>query len=435
MNKNRFKEYFLQSLTGFGSLALAIMFYFFILNIGKIFGEAARVVDILMPVVYGFVIAFILGPMCDLIEGHLEQWIPPMKNEGLRINIITGISVGLSVIAALILLGVILVLVLPQLFTSIMSIVNSVPVISAKATAWVRKLLQNNPELQTQVLNTYTNIGDMFMNWVQNTFLPRFQQFLNSLSSGLVDFIVVIKNLLIGIIVSFYVLTNRKLYLGQTKKVIYAVLPTKPANYLVFLLRDVRDIFSGFLVGKIVDSLIIGLICFVVMNILKLPYAILISTIVGVTNVIPYFGPFIGAIPSAILILTVSPLQALYFLIFVLILQQVDGNIIGPRILGDTTGLASFWVLISILLFGGLFGIIGMIIGVPVFAVLYDLATKGIGKLAEYRGLSKASADYRELDHVDPENGRMIMKTESRTQTRKDRLLLQKLQKRLRREK
>ena len=435
MNRNRFKEYFMQSLTGFGSLALAIMFYFVILNIGKIFGEAVRVVNILMPVVYGFVIAFILGPMCDQIEKYLEQWIPQMKNEGLRTNIITGISVALSVIAALILLGVILVLVLPQLFTSIMSIVNSIPVASAKVTVWVRKLLQNNPELQTQVLNTYTNIGDTFMNWVQNTFLPRFQEFLNSLSSGLVDFVVVIKNLLIGIIVSFYILANRKLYLGQTKKVIYTVLPAKPANALVFLLRDVRDIFSGFLVGKIVDSLIIGVICFIVMNVLKFPYAILISTIVGVTNIIPYFGPFIGAIPSAILILTVNPLQALYFLIFVLILQQVDGNIIGPRILGDTTGLASFWVLISILLFGGLFGIVGMIIGVPVFAVLYDLASKGIGKLAEQRGLSGASSDYRELDHVDPETGRMIMKTESRTQTRKDRLLLQKLQKRLRKEK
>ena len=435
MNKNRFKDFFFQSLTGFGSLALAIMFYFFMLNIGKIFGAAGKIIDILMPIIYGLVIGFILGPMCDWIEGQLEALIPQMKNDGFRGNLITGISVVLSVLVAVILVAVILVLILPQLFTSIMSIINSVPAASVKVTAWVTKTLENNPELQSQVLATYNHIGDTAMNWVQNTFLPRFQEFLNSLSSGLIDFIVVIKNLLIGLIVSFYVLANRRLYVGQTKKVIYSVFPSKTANSIVFLLRDVRDIFSGFLVGKIVDSLIIGVICFIGMSILKFPYTILISTIVGVTNIIPYFGPFIGAIPSAILILTVNPLQALYFLIFIFALQQLDGNVIGPKILGDTTGLASFWVLIAILLFGGLFGVVGMIIGVPVFAVLYDLASRGIRMLAEHRGLSTASSDYRGLDHVDPETGRMIMKTESRTQTRKDRLTLQKLQKQLRRKK
>ena len=420
----------MQSVLGFGSLALAIMFYFFMLNIGKMFGIAFKLIEILMPVIYGLVIAFILGPMCDSAEKYLDMLIPHMKNMELRGRLITGLGVVLSVLAALVMVGIILVLVLPQLFTSIVSIINTVPAVSARATSWVNKVLHNNPDLQSQVLSAYSSIQDTVLNWVQNTLLPRMQEFLNSLSSGVIEFALVIKNIVIGVIISFYLLANRRQYLGQTKKVIYSVFPAKAANNIVFLLRDVRDIFSGFLIGKIVDSIIIGVICFICMNIFRFPYAILISTIVGVTNIIPYFGPFIGAIPSAILILTVNPLQALYFLLFVLVLQQVDGNIIGPRILGDTTGLASFWVLISILLFGGLYGVVGMIIGVPVFAVFYDLASRGVRKLADSRQLSQASEDFRSLDHVDPETGRMIMKTESRTQTRKDRLFAKKQQRR-----
>ena len=260
----------------------------------------------------------------------------------------------------------------------------------------------------------------MALDWVQNTFLPRFQELLNNLSSGVFGFVSVLKNLVIGIIISVYLLYNRRLYLAQIKKFMYSLLPVKQANSLLFLLREVRDVFSGFLTGKLLDSLIIGMLCFVCMTIFRFPYPILISTIVGATNIIPYFGPFIGAIPGTILVLTVSYWQALYFVLFILILQQVDGNIIGPRILGSTTGLSSFWVLISLLLFGGLFGVPGMVIGVPVFAVLYDLVSRGVRWLLQQKNLPESSAYYEKLDHVDLQTGKMIEISEVPVETRRE---------------
>lgn len=157
--------------------------------------------------------------------------------------------------------------------------------------------------------------------------------------------------------------------------------------------------FGGFIGGKIVDSLIIGVLCFIGLSILDMPYTLLISIIVGVTNIIPFFGPYIGAIPSAFLLLVVNPMDCLYFIIFILILQQLDGNIIGPMILGDATGLSSFWVVVAILLFGSLYGVLGMIIGVPLFAVLYKIITEIINWLLRRKGLSTVSRDYMDWDY------------------------------------
>ena len=221
------------------------------------------------------------------------------------------------------------------------------------------------------------------------------------MSSGVVLVVRAVFDILIGLIVMVYLLNMKEKLLAQAKMIIYWVFPLKIANKVIEEGRYVHQVFGGFIIGKLLDSLIIGLICFVLLGFANMPYVLLVSVIVGVTNVIPFFGPFIGAIPSAFLILLSDPMKCLYFLIFVLLLQQFDGNILGPKILGDSTGLSSFWVLFSILLFGGLMGFVGMIIGVPTFAVMYRLVTEFTTWRLGKKALSGNLNEYDRLNYID----------------------------------
>ena len=202
------------------------------------------------------------------------------------------------------------------------------------------------------------------------------QNILSGAALGVLNVVVVLKNLIIGIIVAVYMLASRKRFVQQGKLVLYSIFKPRWAELIKEEAKYADKMFGGFINGKILDSAIIGVLCYIACLIFKFPSALLVSVIIGVTNVIPFFGPFIGAIPATLLILIQNPIKALWFVLFVLVLQQVDGNIIGPKILGNTTGLSSFWVLFAILLFGGLWGFVGMIIGVPLFAVIYDIIKK-----------------------------------------------------------
>ena len=215
----------------------------------------------------------------------------------------------------------------------------------------------------------------------------------------------VLYNLFIGIIVAIYVLASKETFSAQSKKLVYGIFKKEHADVIIHYVKVSHGMFSGFIIGKIVDSTIIGIICFFLMTVMGLPYALLISVIIGVTNVIPVFGPYIGAVPSALLILIVNPMQALYFIIMLIILQQLDGNIIGPAILGESTGLSAFWVLFSILLFGGLWGIVGMIAGVPLFAVIYRIISDFINWKLSGRRLSTVTDNYRNLKCIEVDGG------------------------------
>ena len=252
--------------------------------------------------------------------------------------------------------------------------------------------------------------------WLQNAFtrfdMKRLLDFLTGVSSSIFVLINFVKNWLIGLIVMVYLLNIKDHLITQAKKIVYGCLSVRWANHVIEEMRFVHRMFGGFIIGKILDSLIIGVICFVGTSLLHIPYALLVSVIVGVTNVIPFFGPFIGAIPSGILVLLVSPIQCLVLLIWILVLQQFDGNILGPKILGNSTGLASFWVLFSILIFGGLFGFVGMIIAVPGFAVIYDLVNKAVNHSLRMKRLSLKTADYEGLDYIDEEKKTYIKSKE-----------------------
>ena len=255
------------------------------------------------------------------------------------------------------------------------------------------------------------NVDELFIKYskhieefTQTTVLPSFKSLAANLYTGVFSFLNAMLDLIIGLIVSIYLMAGKEKFIGQAKKIIYSVMDKEKANNLMVDLRFVHKTFGGFLVGKIIDSLIIGILCFIVLSFLKMPYSVLISVIVGVTNIIPFFGPLFGAIPSAFLILLVDPKKCIVFLIFIMILQQIDGNIIGPAILGNSIGVSSFWIIVAITVFGGFFKVIGMIIGVPLFAVIYAFVRRNVNKRLKKKNLTIMTADYTTLDYINDDN-------------------------------
>ena len=252
--------------------------------------------------------------------------------------------------------------------------------------------------------------SDTLLNWANEQLVPQLLKVMkgNLVGSFVSNALSFMKTVLVGFISAVYMLNSKHTFSAQAKKLIYSMFETDTANAVLENFRFIHRVFGGFITGKLLDSLIIGLITFVSMSILQLPYVLLISVIIGVTNIIPFFGPFIGAIPSTILIFLVSPLQAVYFVIFIFILQQFDGNILGPKILGDSTGLASFWVMFAILLFGGLFGFAGMVVGVPLFAVIYSTISGLVNRSLRNKHISTDTSAYMTLDHVDAESKEIV---------------------------
>lgn len=301
--------------------------------------------------------------------------------------------IGVAVVTGL------LWMVLPQLVVSIFSLVESADSYMNEVSQWVSGLLKDNPVIARNFMQVYEQFSAQLVNWVQNIALPH----LVTMMTGVVTTVSVVVDILIGIIIALYILNGKETFCAQAKKMTYSLFSIERANSIIERVAHIHRVFGGFITGKLIDSLIIGVLCFIGMRIMmavgllgiESSYALLISVIIGITNIIPFFGPFIGAVPSAILIMVVSPLQALYFVIFIIILQQIDGNILGPKILGNSTGLSSFWVMFAILIFGGLFGFVGMAIGVPLFAVIYSIVSEYINHLLKKRGLSEDTNDYR----------------------------------------
>ena len=239
-----------------------------------------------------------------------------------------------------------------------------------------QEIIASNEQLLDFIETSYDKLQANLDTWVKETVLPSMQSILSGAAVGVMSFVAFLKNFVIGLIVSVYLLASRKKFGQQGKLILYSLVKRRWADLFLEEICYADKMFGGFINGKILDSAIIGVLCYIACLIFKFPSALLVSVIIGVTNVIPFFGPFIGAIPATLLILIQNPIKALWFVLFVLVLQQVDGNIIGPKILGNTTGLSSFWVLFAILLFGGLWGFVGMIVGVPLFAVIYDVIKK-----------------------------------------------------------
>ena len=371
--KPHVKPYVYGMLAGFGAISLSIVFFFLIYRFDG-FGDAiSTLTGILMPFIYGTVIAYLLKPVCNTIEGFLRRFIPE-KMSGL-INVL---SVTFTILFGLLIVYALIMMIVPQLITSVTTLYYTAQANITKFINWAShvEFIENNEQIMNLLNSAYNTLHTNLDTWVKNTLLPSMQSIVSGAAIGVLNVVVVAKNLVIGIIVAVYVLGSRKRFVQQAKLVLYSIFKPRWAQLITEEALYADRMFGGFINGKIMDSAIIGVLCYVGCLIFRFPSALLVSVIIGVTNVIPFFGPFIGAIPATLLILIQNPIKALWFVLFVLVLQQLDGNIIGPKILGNTTGLSSFWVLFAILLFGGLWGFVGMIIGVPLFAVIYDILKK-----------------------------------------------------------
>ena len=371
--KPHIKPYLYGMLAGFGAISLSILFFFFIYRFDG-FGDAvSKVTGILMPFIYGAVIAYLLKPVCNTIEAFLRRFIPE-KMKGL----INALSVTFTILFGLLLVYALFMMIVPQLITSVTTLYYTAQRNFAKFVQWANhvEFFEQNTQIMDLLNSAYDTVSTSIDTLVKTKLLPSMQNILSGAALGVLNVVVVLKNLIIGIIVAVYMLASRKRFVQQAKLVLYSIFKPRWAELIKEEVKYADKMFGGFINGKIMDSAIIGVLCYIGCLIFKFPSALLVSVIIGVTNVIPFFGPFIGAMPATLLILIQNPIKALWFVLFILILQQIDGNIIGPKILGNSTGLSSFWVLFAILLFGGLWGFVGMIIGVPLFAVIYDVVKK-----------------------------------------------------------
>ncbi len=371
--KPHIKPYLYGMLAGFGAISLSILFFFLIYRFQG-FGDAiSKLTGILMPFIYGAVIAYLLKPVCNCVENFLRRLLP--EKMGTAANML---AVTISLLFGILVVYALIMMIVPQLITSVTTLYYTARNNLNDFVDWAshQEIIASNQKLLDFIETSYDNLQDTLDNIVRTKLVPSMQSLLSGAALGVMSFVTFLKNIIIGVIVSVYLLASRKKFGQQCKMILYSLIKPRWADIILEEILYADKMFGGFINGKILDSAIIGVLCYIACLIFKFPSALLVSVIIGVTNVIPFFGPFIGAIPATLLILIQNPIKALWFVLFVLVLQQVDGNIIGPKILGNTTGLSSFWVLFAILLFGGLWGFVGMIIGVPLFAVIYDVLKK-----------------------------------------------------------
>ena len=391
------KRYLKIGITGAAILASGILCAFVLFKMPVIISVLKGITEILKPFLYGVVFAYLLAPLCNKIEEKLFQIFPKAKEKARRF--ISFIAIVISLCVAIAVIWLIIMMIIPQVWDSVMKIIQMVPQKLTVVNNWIEHMLENQPELQAY-FEEFSSQAESNINSLLNVnTIQKVQSIINSLSVQLFGVLGVVKNIFLGLLISAYLLGSRKLFGAQAGLILHGVFSDKWAKIIEEEIRYTDKMFNGFLVGKIIDSAIIGLLCFAGTSIMGFEAPAFISVIIGITNIIPFFGPFIGAIPCGLLLLLENPMHCLYFIIFIFVLQQLDGNVIGPKILGNTTGVSSFWVLFAILLFGGMWGVVGMVIGVPLFAVIYDIIRKLV-----YRGLRKHKresmiTDYEEKYH------------------------------------
>ena len=391
------KRYLKIGITGAAILASGILCAFVLFKMPVIIFVLKGITEILKPFLYGVVFAYLLAPLCNKIEEKLFQIFPKAKTKARRF--ICFIAIVISLCVAIAVIWLIIMMIIPQVWDSVMKIIQMVPQKLIVVNNWIEHILENQPELQAYFEEFSSQAESNIDSLLNVDTIQKVQSIINSLSVQLFGVLGVVKNIFLGLLISAYLLGSRKLFGAQAGLILHGVFSDKWAKIIEEEIRYTDKMFNGFLVGKIIDSAIIGLLCFAGTSIMGFEAPAFISVIIGITNIIPFFGPFIGAIPCGLLLLLENPMHCLYFIIFIFVLQQLDGNVIGPKILGNTTGVSSFWVLFAILLFGGMWGVVGMVIGVPLFAVIYDIIRKLV-----YRGLRKHKresmiTDYEEKYH------------------------------------
>ena len=382
----RKRRYLYTTISIFSAISLSVLFFFLLYRMQGVGSAIQKLIDILAPFIYGGVMAYLLRPLCNGFDSFFDTAFG-----GKRPGLVRFLSVALSLVTGILIVYLLIVMIAPQLYQSILNLWYTLPERVDVFLSWVFNTFGLDEDM-LQFFNTSSDtLYQEIEKWVSETLAPYVSSILGGVGSivsgvgmSVLKVLRFVYDLLIGLIVAAYLLGSRKRFARQSVLMVRSVLSPKWANIVLDEVAFIDRMFGGFIDGKIVDSLIIGVLCYIGCSAFRFPNALLVSAIVGITNVIPFFGPFIGAVPSTLLIMIEDPIKGLWFILFVLGLQQLDGNVIGPKILGDRTGISSFWVLFSIILCGGLWGFVGMIIAVPLFAVIYDTVRKLV-----IRGLKK----------------------------------------------
>ena len=383
------------TLSLFGGISLSIVVFFVVYRFQGIGDIVRRLEEILAPFIYGGIVAYLLRPMCNFFEQTLDTTLP-----GKAKRAASPLAVGLSLLTGILLVYALIIMIAPQLYESVRSLWNSIPDKVNRFIQWATEKF-GEEEMVARILtllNTNSeSIYEQLETWGKNLlspYLTGLTSIVSGVGSSLIKILKFLYNLLIGLIVACYLLASRKRFARQSVMVVRSLLKPRWADLLLGEVAFVDRMFGGFIDGKLLDSAIIGVLCYLGCLLFRFPNALLVSTFVGITNVIPFFGPFIGAVPATLLIMIENPIKGLWFIVFVLALQQLDGNVIGPKILGDRTGLSSFWVLLAIVLCGGLWGVAGMVICVPMFAVIYDIVKKLVRRGLTNKGQTQLWEQY-----------------------------------------
>lgn len=416
MNWN-IKPYLAMGLIALLVIVLSISFFFLIYRYQGVSRNVGAMFSILQPVTIGLVLAYLISPIVNFEERHLLPLaLDKMKSEKKARKTVRAVSIITALVFVGVIIGVLLQMVIPELYRSINGMIDTMPKQVSNFMDWITAYVNEDSEIAGYLEMALTKGTEFFENWAKTDFLPQTRNLIAGLTSGVIIAVRLLFHVIIGIILSIYILMSKEALIGQSKQIVYALFSGKRANRIIRTVHKSNEIFGGFISGKILDSAIIGILCFLCLYVMKMPYVVLVSVIVGVTNVIPFFGPYLGAVPSAILIMLANPIKGLYFIIFILVLQQVDGNIIGPKILGDSTGLSSFWVVFAILVGGGLFGVPGMIIGVPLLAVIFYIIRNALDHVMEKKGLPQDPAEFEKVESLDLEANKLVFLQEETAQ-------------------
>ena len=387
-----------------GAGCIIVVFYLLLGQFPDVLSLIKKLLSAMSSIIIGCIIAFLLNPIVNRLRNDLKKpvgFLIKKADDDKVSRIANTIAVILAMILFLAIITALLWVLIPNLYDSIYKLYENVDTYSTNMENFVKKLMKDYPDLAQVTSNYMEDIENSLKSVLTEKLLPNMDNIVKSITNGIVGGLKLVLNFVVGNIAAIYILLSKDKFSAQCKKLIYAIFPREKGNKLLESVDYVDGVFSGFISGKLIDSLIIGMICFIFCTVTQMPYALLISVIVGVTNIVPFFGPFIGAIPSAVLVLVESPKLCVVFIIFIIILQQVDGNIIGPLILGDSTGLSSFWVLFAILVGGNLFGFTGMVLGVPTFACIYTLATILLRNGLNKKGLANDTDFFVALRSID----------------------------------
>lgn len=380
--------------------AIAIMIIF---NFDSVMSKLSVLGAVATPIIIGIFCAYLLNPLMIKIEnGPLKKLSGSAEKK--KRGQARAISVTLTMLAVLLILALIIIMVIPQLVENIVFIIGNMDSYINTIKEWLNKIFEDNPAL-VEFLGNPLDDFNKFIAGIWKQYSTELMGMVGNVATTVWAIIDTMKNVLLGLIISIYLLARKEMFIGQTKKFIFAFLKVERAQRFLSVCREASKKFLGSIIGKIIEAFIVAILCFIGCTVLQLPYSLLIAAIMFVFNLIPYVGPFIGAIPcTLLLLLSERPIQALWFIIFVVVLQTIDGNIIAPWILGDSTGLPAVWILIAILIGGGLFGMLGMLLGVPVFAVLYMLVKDFIEGRLRKRKLPQKTAEYaKDVSYITPD--------------------------------